>query len=78
MERIRNLTGRKQSYERLSEDADDGYGTGETRPLTLGEDEDEEGREEGTYEAREMTEEPFEWLIYGVFFLLGVAMLWAW
>jgi len=72
MERIRNLATRKQSYERI--DRDEGE-VPETRPLTLGDDDYEDG--EG--EVREpKDEEPFEWMIYGVFFLLGVAMLWAW
>jgi hypothetical protein len=81
MERIRNLTGRKQSYERLDVDRDSGYGASETRPLTL-QDEEEEDDDDGELE-REVRgavedEAPFEWVVYGVFFLLGVAMLWAW
>lgn len=76
MERIRNLMGRKQSYERIEADRDSGYGASETRPLTLDDDEDED--EELAHEVRGVAEEPFEWVVYGVFFLLGVAMLWAW
>jgi hypothetical protein len=80
MERIRNLTGRKQSYERLDVDRDSGYGASETRPLTLEEDEDgDEDEDAGLHRGvRDVGEQPFEWIVYGVFFLLGVAMLWAW
>jgi len=74
MERIRNLGQRKQSYERL--DTDSGFGEEESRPLTLAEDDeyDEDGGEQ------DMVEElpQFSWMIYAVFFLLGMAMLWAW
>lgn len=76
MERVRTLTGRKQSYERLEADADSGYGASETRPLTLDDDEEEDA--ELAREMRDVVEAPFEWIVYGVFFLLGVAMLWAW
>jgi hypothetical protein len=77
MERIRGLTGRKQSYERIQADEDSGYGTPETRPLTLEDDEDED-EDVLAAEVRDAPEEPFEWVVYGVFFLLGIAMLWAW
>lgn len=73
MERIRNFVARKQSYERIGEDRDGGPDVSETRPLRSGEDEDAE--DEASVQKEE---EPFQWIIYGMFFLLGVAMLWAW
>jgi len=77
MERIRNLGQRKQSYEPL--DNDSGFSESESRPLTLA-DEDEEGHDihpdGGDDEVEEVAE--FSWVIYAVFFLLGMAMLWAW
>lgn len=76
MERIRGLTGRKQSYERIEPDQDSGYGASETRPLTLNDDEEEDGIL--ARERRDVAEEPFEWAVYAVFFLMGVSMLWAW
>ncbi|KIW02101.1 uncharacterized protein PV09_06591 [Verruconis gallopava] len=81
MERIRNLTGRKQSYERLREDADREFCASETQPLTLPNDDDEEAEyedQDARVMERRLSEAPFQWFVYGVFFLLGVAMLWAW
>jgi hypothetical protein len=76
MERIRNLTGRKQSYERIESGQVNGYGGSETRPLTLNDDEEED--EDLARENRDVAEEPFEWAVYAVFFIMGVSMLWAW
>jgi solute carrier family 29 (equilibrative nucleoside transporter), member 1/2/3 len=74
MERIRNLSRRKQSYEAL--DTDSGFSEPESRPLTLAED-DHDDRDDGDLE--QYGELPqFSWKAYAVFFLLGMAMLWAW
>lgn len=76
MERIRNIGQRKQSYEAL--DNDSGFSESESRPLTLA-DEDEEGHDIHPDDEEEMEEETaFSWVTYAVFFLLGMAMLWAW
>lgn len=76
MERIRKLGQRKQSYEPL--DNDSGFTDSESRPLTLA-DEDEEGHDMHL-DDEEVVEDvaQFSWITYGVFFLLGMAMLWAW
>jgi len=74
MDRIRKLGQRKQSYEAI--DTDSGLSESESRPLTLAEDYDDD-REEGEQEQYEKHPE-FSWLAYAVFFLLGMAMLWAW
>lgn len=74
MERIRNLGQRKQSYEPL--DNDHGFSESESQSLTLA-DEDEEGHDvRAEEELVELAE--FSWMTYAVFFLLGMAMLWAW
>ena len=44
----------------------------EYEPLT----DDSATLEESTYEAQE--ENPFSWLEYWIFLIIGVAMLWAW
>ena len=74
MDRICRLGQRKQSYERL--DTDSGYSEPESSPLTLGEedDNDQDGGEQ--ISLKELPE--FSWPTYAVFWLLGVAMLWAW
>jgi equilibrative nucleoside transporter 1/2/3 len=74
MDRIRRLGQRKQSYERL--DTDSGYSEAESRPLTLGDD-DGNDRDGGEHISREELPK-FSWITYAVFWLLGVAMLWAW
>lgn len=73
MERLRDSRQRKQSYGSL--DNDSGFGESESRPLTLS-DEDEDGHGVHPDDAEEA--DTFSWITYAVFFLLGMAMLWAW
>lgn len=68
MERLRRLLGvppgREQEYERVAE--------GEP----LASEDSDLGARRDSYDQHE--EVPFSWLEYGIFALLGVAMLWAW
>lgn len=68
MERLRRLLGdppvREQEYERVAE--------GEP-PAS---DDPDAGARHDSYDRHGET--PFSWLEYGIFALLGVAMLWAW
>lgn len=69
MDHLRRLLGkgesRSQDYERVAE-AD---------PLAPGSSDADDQCDDG-YDAHE--EVPFSWLEYGIFALLGMAMLWAW
>lgn len=45
----------------------------------VGRDDEEGGPDDITlYEALALEQKPFSWIEYGIFLILGVAMLWAW
>ncbi|KAL9112571.1 MAG: hypothetical protein Q9227_003142 [Pyrenula ochraceoflavens] len=69
MDRLRNLFSRKQQYEPL-ENGDAG-----TSEDTIQEEEDEISQTASVAGTEEKT---FSWIEYGIFCLLGIAMLWAW
>lgn len=64
----------EQAYEPLEADSP----TSEREPLRRVGDEDDEIEHEQNGHTVHKEEEPFVWLDYLVFLLLGVAMLWAW
>jgi equilibrative nucleoside transporter 1/2/3 len=76
MDRLRELVSSRRTYEPLDDEHDAmGYerapfiATATSNSLENDEDEDDPRKSAGP---------SFSWIEYSVFFLLGVAMLWAW
>lgn len=67
MHQIRNFFRRKPTYEPIQNEDERFHDDAEG---------DEESQEASSTLGEE--EKPFSWIEYAVFFLLGIAMLWAW
>ena len=72
MDRIRALWGGTTPYKPIEED-----GSHESEAL-MRDGRDEEVQTPRSEADHAHVEQPFSWIYYGVFMLLGVAMLWAW
>lgn len=66
MDKVRSLFRRQPRYEPV-----------ENGDRSFSEDVDEDGLSQAS-STTERDEKPFLWIEYSVFFLLGIAMLWAW
>ena len=72
MDRIRALWGGTTPYKPLDDDV------GQEGEALMRDGRDEEVQTPRGERPGELVENQFSWLYYGVFMLLGVAMLWAW